>query len=1388
MKKNVWPTFVRLIASAGCFWAGILSAQTNIWTKSASGYWEEPFWSAGVLPRTNQDILFTNAWQALAIGQSTVQSNPASFKIGSLLVAAPPNSFSEILMNFAGLNNPLVIAGTNAWQSALVIRTNSGFVILNSALQVQNTTSPAKGAFTVGGVFNQGASSTVNAGFINVGLIGPGAYNLTNGLVQIGQEFVGSNYPSVFNQFAGTNTATILQLPFGGEYDLYGGVLTGTINFRGGAVNQRGGRYSGNPDFINGTYSLISGTFTSTALALPTHNLGLTSSAFPNFVQTGGTNFSGSADIWGQSIVGSGTDFGSYAISNGAFFDSGSLHVGPLAGFHQSGGISTNSGIGVDGTASGHDVQMGTFDLGGGVVSTLSVGISYAIYNQSGGTNQVAGNVSFASTEFQTDISTYTEAGNFSLSGGSLQASNMTANFGGAGTCSQSGGTLQLQQNLSLTGSTAPQPDVYGYVLSGGQLIAPNISVSNGVVFQHIGGTISSAGVLTLAGGTWITKTNQASLGKLMLTVSGNPGIWTNSTISFPVDGSILQFSNSSTMAWPSQTLLTIENWRGSPGGGGRHQIFFGNNSSGLTLQQLKQIQFHNPAGMIGSAPAVILSTGEIVPAPHTSPATFYVSGPSTNASPLRFKAIGAGHWHSLGVQSNGTVVEWGGDGFLRQFPVPSGLSGVIAVAGGGEHSLALKSDGTVVAWGDTEYSQSPAPSSLSNVVGIAAGEWHSLAVKSDGTVVGWGAGQPGSPADPNNFGQAIVPGYVTGVVAVAAGYAHNLALKSNSTVIAWGTNFYGETIVPAGLSNVVAIAAGSYHSLALKSDGTIVAWGDDRLGQTDVPSGLSYVVAISAGQYNSMALKSDGTVVTWGYPLNQNPVPDLSGVAAIAAGGNHDLALRSDGAVAAWGDDSFGQTEVTGSSITDHNIQDAINAAQDGDTILVGPGDYLVTNQITVRNAVRVQSTGGASQTFVTGPGAWCLVISNALAVVDGFTFQPASGPTGGALLAGATIQNCIFTNFDNASKSIVMSGGVVSNVIVWYLREPDGGSAAVYCTDSGLVTDSQILAIPRVNAGGIGIILTNSRLQNSVISGLPGGGNLSGACVSAVSSTVVGCTIRNNFSIGPAGAYLQNSLMDRCIVAGNIAADVDIGSGGGGIFETNSIIRNSLIVSNRAVEAAAEADAGGNGAGVYMQGGALLNCTVVGNYADEFSMSTGGGGGVFAESGGITNCIIFFNSLNVARPSTNWFNLGPAIFDHCCTTPAPGGAGNITQDPQFVNVANNNYHLAPSSPCIGTGVIQPWMIGAQDLDGNPRIRAHSVDMGAYEYRPLLSMRHAGANVVLSWPSGGSVGSILEQSSSLRTPQIWTTNPTSVGDDGTTKSVTIPATNNLLLYRLYLP
>lgn len=415
------------------------------------------------------------------------------------------------------------------------------------------------------------------------------------------------------------------------------------------------------------------------------------------------------------------------------------------------------------------------------------------------------------------------------------------------------------------------------------------------------------------------------------------------------------------------------------------------------------------------------------------------------------------------------------------------------------------------------------------------------------------------------------------------------------------------------------------------------------------------------------------------------------------------------------------------------HTVQDGVDAANEGDTVLVGPGQYGLTNQVTVSKGIALRSSMGANQTFLNSLGdVWCLWVSNSAAIIDGFTMQKPStvsgfDQAGGAFLAGGTVENCNFTNFysPRLGESVIMNGGTLSNSVVIYTDFRDGPNAAVYCSDGGQIVDCQVLGIdPRRGSFGIGVYLVDAQLKNSRIFGVWGApGASAGEAVYALSSTISGCTITRNGCDGQGGgAYLDGCFMDRCIVYGNACYGGLAGTGGGGLFETNSMVRNSLIVSNNAATGAPETPDGGFGGGVYMQGGALVNCTVTRNSALSCAGPPpvqGEGAGVYVENGGITNCIIYSNFFYcAATPSSGseWFNAGPGIFDHCCTTPDLGGTGNILQDPQFLDPANGDYHLGSNSVCIAAGLLQSWMTGAFDLDGNPRITNGVVDMGAYQ------------------------------------------------------------------------
>ncbi|GAG54290.1 unnamed protein product, partial [marine sediment metagenome] len=70
---------------------------------------------------------------------------------------------------------------------------------------------------------------------------------------------------------------------------------------------------------------------------------------------------------------------------------------------------------------------------------------------------------------------------------------------------------------------------------------------------------------------------------------------------------------------------------------------------------------------------------------------------------------------------------------------------------------------------------------------------------------------------------------------------------------------------------------------------------------------------------------------------------------------------------------------------------------------------------------------------------------------------------------------------------------------------------------------------------------------------------------------------------------------------------------------------------------------------------------------------------------------------------------------------------------DPQFVDPANDDYHLLLNSPCIDAGDPTGDYTGQTDIDGEPRVINGRVDIGADEY--------SGASIpTLKWPLAGDI------------------------------------------------
>ena len=70
----------------------------------------------------------------------------------------------------------------------------------------------------------------------------------------------------------------------------------------------------------------------------------------------------------------------------------------------------------------------------------------------------------------------------------------------------------------------------------------------------------------------------------------------------------------------------------------------------------------------------------------------------------------------------------------------------------------------------------------------------------------------------------------------------------------------------------------------------------------------------------------------------------------------------------------------------------------------------------------------------------------------------------------------------------------------------------------------------------------------------------------------------------------------------------------------------------------------------------------------------------------------------------------------------------------------------------------------------------------------PALSVLRSGTEVMVSWPSANAAGFLLEPAGTLAAPMNWVSNTVSGTDDGTTKSVTLSATNGLQVFRLHRP
>jgi alpha-tubulin suppressor-like RCC1 family protein len=198
----------------------------------------------------------------------------------------------------------------------------------------------------------------------------------------------------------------------------------------------------------------------------------------------------------------------------------------------------------------------------------------------------------------------------------------------------------------------------------------------------------------------------------------------------------------------------------------------------------------------------------------NTTDAFVLFATPSVFPAGTTITAIAAGGDHSLALDSQGNLWAWGNNdhgqlGISNQdvasskvavkLPFPQNTR-FTKIAAGAFHSLAIDSSGSLWAWGANEHGQlgnginidsfGPAhvtfPNGTPRIVTIAGGGRHSLAVDANNNLWAWGAnghGQLGNQqagASSNMPIRSVFPAG-TVIVGIAAGTAHSLALESRS-------------------------------------------------------------------------------------------------------------------------------------------------------------------------------------------------------------------------------------------------------------------------------------------------------------------------------------------------------------------------------------------------------------------------------------------------------------------------------------------------------------------------------------------------------------------------------------------------------------------------------
>ena len=410
-------------------------------------------------------------------------------------------------------------------------------------------------------------------------------------------------------------------------------------------------------------------------------------------------------------------------------------------------------------------------------------------------------------------------------------------------------------------------------------------------------------------------------------------------------------------------------------------------------------------------------------------------------------------------------------------------------------------------------------------------------------------------------------------------------------------------------------------------------------------------------------------------------------------------------------------------------------------------------------------EGVGGGMHNNRSGPTVTCCI----------FTNNFASGSGGGMYnwMSRPTLSYCIFTNNRAFGHGGGMYNGICEEVTV------------TDCIFSGNSADDSYYNFSEFYGGGMANHSSNATIIRCVFSGNSapnaGGGmdNRNAFGWPYRDITVKDCIFSDNVAVPSSRGYSRHGHgggiasghcdleVTGCVFIGNKS----MGAGGGLSNVYKGSITNCAFIGNTLV---AEFNDGrpvehggyGGGVAIWDYGVTVVNCIFTGNTAKRGYRTESYGGGLYdarnattfsgctfsgnmagyggaAYGGSIANSILWGNTATVEGPEVHEVR----SVDFCNVQGGYAGDGNIDLDPLFadadgedniIGTADDDLRLTTASPCIDTGsndlIGRDWadldgdgITGGEkvpyDLDGNRRIENDVVDMGAYEFAPVMQV-----------------------------------------------------------------